>query len=468
MDEPDRQVDASAVVSMSPDGMEAWVVLSPSQGGEPPEIGQVLRALAGAGVREGIDRSALESALERGLWGRQILAARGSVGEPSCDGRIEYRFTLPDERFKPVEAEDGHVDFRKLNLIHNIRRGDVLAVRTPSVPGKAGQTVTGQLLPPRPVNDPKLLGGKNTAADAGGLQLLATADGHVTLIDGKVVVQSVFVVERDLDYSVGNVDFVGNVQVYGDVKSGFVVNAGGDVEIRGVIEAAQVTAGGNLLVRNGIIGAGHCRIQAKGNIAARYIEGADVEAGGNVIVQDSLIRSRVRANGAIRVEGRQGEIIGGQLQALDEISARVIGSEFSIATTLELGAAPKLREDYNTTLAQQRDRQRALANLESYIREYQSYVEKGREISDAWKRAIALRLAEYERLSAEAEALTAAVAGFEAELMRVQKGQVKASASVYPGVTITIGRSTLAVKDVIARSMFVLDNGLVKARPIRY
>ena len=468
-DKQTEKVDGSAVVSVSADGLEAWVMLSgPTGGGDPLEIGQVLRALSGAGVREGIDRPALESAIERGLLGRQILAAKGTPGEAGRDGHIEYRFSMPDEKLKPVETEDGHVDFRSLNLVHNVRKGEVLAVRTPAVPGKAELTVTGQAILLRPVRDQKLAGGRNTLLDPTGCQLLAAADGHVTLTDGKVVVLAVFVVEHDVDFSVGNVDFVGSVLVRGDVKSGFSVKAGGDIEIGGVIEAAHIVSGGNILVKNGVIGSGHCHIQAKGNLVARYVEGADLEAGGNVVVQDSLIRSHVKANGAIKVEGRQGEIIGGQLQALDEISARVIGSEFSIPTTLELGVAPKLRHDYSAAASQLHEKQRTLTSLESYIREYQSHVEKGRDVSDAWKRAITQRLAEYEKLRGELEALTAAVDALEAELQRVQHGRVKASASVYPGVTITIGRSTLGVQDLVSRSIFTIEDGQMRAKPIRY
>ena len=134
VDEQSEKVDGSAAVSVSPNGMEAYVTLSgPNGGGDPVQIGQVLKALAAAGVRDGIDRPTLDSALERSLWGRQILAAKGTPGEASQDGRIEFRFAMPDEKLKPVETEDGHVDFRSLNLIHNVRQGEILATTIPGL-----------------------------------------------------------------------------------------------------------------------------------------------------------------------------------------------------------------------------------------------------------------------------------------------------------------------------------------------
>jgi uncharacterized protein (DUF342 family) len=130
--------------------------------------------------------------------------------------------------------------------------------------------------------------------------------------------------------------------------------------------------------------------------------------------------------------------------------------------------APTLRKDYSLAVGQLHEKQRALTSLEGFIREYQNHVEKGREVSEAWKRAIAQRLVEYEKVRGEVETLSATVDTFEAELQRVQQGQVKAYANVYPGVTITLGRSTLTVQDLISRSMFKLEDGLIKTHPIRF
>ena len=460
--------DGSVAVTISPDGMEAAVILSsPQHGGEPVPLSQILKALSAAGVREGIDRAALESALERGLWGREIVAARGTPGQPSQAGQVQFCFPLPEERLKPLEAQDGKVDFRNLNLIHNVKRGDVLALRTPAVQGRPGLTVTGKVIQPQIVADPQLAGGQNTQVDGSGCKLLATADGHVTVVDRRVVVLSIYLVQGDVDFSVGNIDFVGNVLVTGDIKTGFMVKAGGDIEVRGLIEAAEVSAGGNILVRNGIIGSGRCQIVAKGNILARYVEEARLEAGNNVIVQDGIIRSQVRANSRIKVEGRRSEIIGGRLQALEEITARVIGSEMAIPTVLELGVAPKLREEYAALQSQYRDKKNALLSLERFIREYQEALAKGREISDGWKRTVAQRLVEYDRLNKELEELQTSVDRLEFELQRLQLGQVRAYDCVHPGVSITIGRATQHVQSRLSRSTFILDKGQIAVRALR-
>jgi len=66
--------------------------------------------------------------------------------------------------------------------------------------------------------------GKNTYISQGGLQLKANTDGCVEISNGKVYVNDVYVV-NDVDNETGNIDFVGDVVINGDVKAGFSVKS---------------------------------------------------------------------------------------------------------------------------------------------------------------------------------------------------------------------------------------------------
>ena len=46
----------------------------------------------------------------------------------------------------------------------------------------------------------------------------------------------VYVVPGDVDFSTGNIDFIGSVKVMGSVRNGFSVKAEGNVEIMGRLE----------------------------------------------------------------------------------------------------------------------------------------------------------------------------------------------------------------------------------------
>lgn len=62
-----------------------------------------------------------------------------------------------------------------------------------------------------------------------------------------------------MDLSTGNIDFEGSVQVNGNVSSNFVIRAGGNVIISGVVEGAYIEAGGNIIIARGMNGMARVR-----------------------------------------------------------------------------------------------------------------------------------------------------------------------------------------------------------------
>ena len=117
-------------------------------------------------------------------------------------------------------------------------------------------------------------------------------------------------IRGDVDFSSGNINFIGDVTISGGVTSGFEVKAGGDIEVDGVVESARVESGGNITLHKGIAGAEKGMIQADGAITARFIENARVMAGGDVTVSDAIIQSIVWSGASVRCEGKRGTIVG--------------------------------------------------------------------------------------------------------------------------------------------------------------
>ena len=59
----------------------------------------------------------------------------------------------------------------------------------------------------------------------------------------------------NVDFSTGSINFLGDINIKGDVLSGFTVRAMGNIHVDGVIEAGSaVEAGGDLVVVKGILG----------------------------------------------------------------------------------------------------------------------------------------------------------------------------------------------------------------------
>ena len=72
--------------------------------------------------------------------------------------------------------------------------------------------------------------------------MYAAIDGLVTKTEKeKLNVFPVYEVNGDVDYNIGNIDFVGTVVIRGNILTGFRVKASGDIRVTGGIEGAEVS-----------------------------------------------------------------------------------------------------------------------------------------------------------------------------------------------------------------------------------
>src|SRR5690606_12910229 len=127
--------------------------------------------------------------------------------------------------------------------------------------------------------------GKNVVLDEERTRLYAVTDGMVTFTDNeKVNVFPVYEVNGDVDYRSGNIDFVGNVVVRGNVISGFRVKAEGDVRITGSVEGAEIIAAGSIDIAEGIVAHNKGFVKAGKTIKCSFIQDANVEAAEDLIV----------------------------------------------------------------------------------------------------------------------------------------------------------------------------------------
>jgi uncharacterized protein (DUF342 family) len=171
-----------------------------------------------------------------------VLVAKGLEPIDGKDGEIEYKFNYNKEKLIPKELEDGNVDFYNLDLITNVRSGEVLVIKTPPTEGTPGKIIFNEIIQPKTGKDKMLVKGQNTEVINDGTVVRAKADGHVVVKDKAIHVLPVYEHLGDVDFTSGNLDFVGSVIVRGTVRTGFTVKAGGDVEIFDIIEGGNVKA----------------------------------------------------------------------------------------------------------------------------------------------------------------------------------------------------------------------------------
>ena len=150
---------------------------------------------------------------------------------------------------------------------------------------------------------------------------------------GRIDVVEVYEIASDLDYSVGNIAFSGDVIVRGDVKPGFEIVAGGSVTVRGITEGATIKAQRDITVA-GVIGGSV--LEAGGDIVAQYFNNARVTASGQVTVNREIINATVEAQRVVTAPA--GRIVGGSVTAHKEVDAGTLGSHEAVTTEITVDA----------------------------------------------------------------------------------------------------------------------------------
>ncbi|MEW6202376.1 MAG: FapA family protein, partial [bacterium] len=268
-----RKVDGYAEVSISKDKMETTIIFSPPKGGRDVEMDTALAALAAAGVKYGIKQDALENMIAQRWYNEKVLVAEGKPAENGEDGRVEYLFNVEASTPRPTIAEDGSVDFYELNVVQNVRAGEPLAIKTPPTPGKDGINVFGETIPAKQGKDIPFPAGKNVEfSSENPNMLIAEIAGQPRLQQNRIHVLPVYEVQGDVDFSTGNINFVGDVIVTGGVLEGFTVKADANITIMGPVGGAYLDAGGSVFLNKGMHGQDKGSITAGEDVTAKFLE----------------------------------------------------------------------------------------------------------------------------------------------------------------------------------------------------
>lgn len=401
---------------------------------------------------------------------RLVVVAEGTPVQHGRDAVFDWRVDIV-ERPGTILA-DGSIDFRDRHLVTVVDEGGLIGHLTPSQPGVPGRNLFGGVInPPVPLEIEVVTGAQVTAEHADeGTAYRATVAGGVMRTeeikeDGgrarktiKIDLYRIFSVETDVDYNTGNITFTGDVHIKGSVRSGFTVEATGSVHVGEVVEAgARVKAGGDILVQSGVVG-DETRLEAGGQVMAKYIQGATVLAGGDVTAGTYFLEATVRAAGTVTAQGQgEGEglaMVGGMIWGAKGIEARSLGTPANTALRVVTGVDPfavarleELRAGMRTCEAQQHKVLQAVFGLSrpdpALIKQ------KVRLCANPQQKATMLRgvkalsqlTEKRQRLHEELQAL------LETQRQLASQAAIVANEHLYAGVEVRVGEHTLRVRE---------------------
>lgn len=355
MNENEKPVEPVVKVRLDQLALQAFIHVVPP---EPVPVQKIREALAKEGVVDGIDDAAIE--LVAGAPSKEeVLVAKGTPAQDGEDAKLEFFFPEAMRDNAPLEIEGGRVDYREMVFIPMVNPGDLLAKKTPATPGQSGRAVTGKEIPAAAGKNLDLIPGKNVALSEDKLELTAKVGGQPLREKNKLSVTPLFVVPKDLDYSVGNVSFNGSVSIKGCVLSGFSVKATGDVEIGSTVEGAFVEGGGRVTLKGGV--RARSTIIGGGDVAIRFCDtGSKITCKRDLFVQDTSMHCDLTAGRKINVAN---DLIGGKVKAKEMIIATTVGTSTGAPTVLEIDQAPP-KEDIERLKKQLGELEEQLSELQ--------------------------------------------------------------------------------------------------------
>lgn len=344
-----KRIGFSALFGVSADGMECHCSYEPtSLGGTPLTADELQAFLTQCKICEGIIPEAVAELLHSAETGKPVaglLLAQGTLMVPGQDGQLilavsDALGSHPEDDGK----ENGIVNLRNVQSFLNVEAGQLIATIQPPGPGEAGKNVFGKEIPPQQGAAFPLVMGQNVSWGDDGRSIFATADGRVYVRGAEISVDDVYLIEGDVDFKVGNVQFNGFVEIKGDIRDGFTVKATKGIKVHGIIEVCTIESDGDIAF-SGMNGQGTGTISCGGSITANYIYDTSVECAGDVLVDVEIRNAQIKTLGAIRVNKKG--IVGGEYFALAGIESAILGNVTSLPTQIAAGVHYQDLEELN-------------------------------------------------------------------------------------------------------------------------
>lgn len=324
-------------VVINEDASEARLYLPSFEESKIPQIDDILRIITYLKLYPSLDQYQIQRNLEEALKNKDpfVLIAQGRSMEEAFNDYVIPAINLEKEVGKL--QEDGKMNYKERGAIKEVFEGDVVGEFVKGSSGKEGFNIYGQRLSIiRSIKGPAP--SKNLYVDPENSKVIKSLiNGYLDVKHNILDVIQTLVIEKDIDYDTGNIEFSGNIEIKGKVCDGFSVTSFGVLTIHGVVEGANLFSKSDMQLISGVVSKEGYKIECLGNLRARYIQNANVIVKKNLIVEDFIYDSHIRCNGEIKVVEKSGVILGGTIMALRKIEANIAGNKSGLRTELICG-----------------------------------------------------------------------------------------------------------------------------------
>ncbi|MBU9714527.1 DUF342 domain-containing protein [Evansella tamaricis] len=305
------------------------------------QLADLEKYIQGIGISFGVKKEMLQQALG-GFVESPIVIAEGKYPQNGVDAYIQPNF--PTDSADELTQND-IINLREVLTIPSVTQGSIVGRKVNLIEHEDGMNIYGVVVKGKPGRDITLRPGKNTIVSESKQELISVIDGQMVVEKKVIHVYPIYEVHGDLDMRTGNIDFVGNINIRGNVPAGFKLKAKGDIRIHGSVEGVEIHAGGSVYIHQGVVAQGKGKITANGDLITSFINQGNISVQGNVHVNQSILHSYVEAQGSVFCNKGHGNIVGGKTFACKGITVNEVGNPMNTPTALFVGVSQSTIEE---------------------------------------------------------------------------------------------------------------------------
>ena len=455
-EEVETEIKRDIHILVSEDRMSVTLNLTQPSNGVKIGVREVMRALREFDVKEGIKQDVIRQVIDDQMFFTDIVVAEGKPAVMGDDGRFEYHFRK-EVKSTPKLLPNGSVDYKGIELFETVEKGQVIADYISATAGEFGYDVLGNILTPQRGKEQPTLKGKGFHMTDDKKQYISDITGIIEWKDDESIeIRNVYVVDGNVDLAVGNINFDGDVDVLGDVESGFMISASGNVSIAGNCEQCSIFAGQDILIKGGLQGRSNSEISAGGNIIGQFFESATIRAEGNVTCTYMLNCDTI-CEGFLNVAGRRGVIIGGHTTAKTGIECFGIGNVAESKSIVEVGVGDGDSKAYQQLMDRCEKVQKDIATLEEGIDKIMAMEERTEKVEEFYDKLTQALYTQKEELKGLLEEREIRIV----KMSEQKNAEIDVKGTVYPGTRIFVSSDVYLVREALKNVKFLKKDGKV-------
>ena len=455
-------VDCAIYVTITSNSSEVYVTVEPPEnGGKEVTFEAIMQELNNYKVCYGLNLDEIKRIAENRLYNERTLVAEWTPAVNGIDGTITYHFEK-QVKIAPVEDDHGFVDYKNLGLIRTVHKGDVIADITHPTEGEPGTDVKGQLLRQIPGKKASFTLGTNTELNEDETQIVASTDGNINFKGNAFVVDQVVTIAGDVDASVGNINFVGDVIVKGEVMEGFKIASKGNIVVSGNVNGATLECDGDIIIKKGCI---NSKIMAHGSVTINFCEHSNIRCDGDLISSNFVICDVYCGN--LSVKGTHGGLMGGSYTSLTSVEIPNIGTKNYTPTVLTVGDNALLSEEKTALLNEMEKIKKTLDDLVlviNFLNEKKKELhtlpeEKEQMLGNACRQKIVMGM--------DIKKIQKRIDEIDTSLSNKQFLSIGCKGYMYPGVKIIINDQVFkAEAEYVRTRISISEDGLIHSAPL--